>query len=212
MSLKRKSQISYTPKAKWNALTGDYALVDRVRNASDQWEDDPRVVPTENFEAIIDVPGAHVGWVDWATFDLRMVPIGQDWGDAPGDGYKECVRLALQMTGQYAETGPRILTSAAIGFWDSMSDLRDDYLEGVAKHPDQLPVARIASSSARCPASKRPTRLSTKLSGGCRDRRHCRPRACPTCSARRPRRALAAPRRSRGRSGRWHGRRRALLI
>jgi hypothetical protein len=143
MSLgKRKTQTSYTSKVKWNALTGEMILVDRLRNAADQWEDDPRDV-TEHFEAVFDMARMLVGWIDYSPFDVRMVPVGEDYGDAPTGAHKEGVRLALQMTGEHAESGPRMLTSTAIGFWEAASDLHDSYAAGLAEHPDQLPVVRI---------------------------------------------------------------------
>jgi hypothetical protein len=73
----------------------------------------------------------------------RTANTTQDYGDPPGDDWKEGVRLLLQMAGEHAETGARELLSTAVGFWEALSDLHDAFLAGAADHPGMLPVVEI---------------------------------------------------------------------
>jgi hypothetical protein len=142
---RKTGSLNFTPRANWDAKTGTAILYDRVRNDFGNWTNEPRDV-TEGFAAIMDMPNTQVGYLlisSGSAPELAVVPLGQDYGDRPGDDWKEGVRLLLEMAGEHAETGARELLSTAVGFWEAVSDLHDAYLAGAADHPGMLPVVEI---------------------------------------------------------------------
>ncbi len=143
---KRKDTASFTPLVKYDARSGRVTRCDREQ-ALDGWQT-TAVDITDNFEAIVDFESVETGWVCFTPGgapDFRMVPLGGDIGDKPGDKFKEGFRLKLKLTNG-AGNDVRELASTAVALWNAVDEVHDVYLEDAPRHKNKLPVIGIAET------------------------------------------------------------------
>jgi hypothetical protein len=139
---KRKGQ-EFLPRLKYDARAGTLYLEDRVNNKG-VWESEQRNV-TENFRAVFDLETIEIGWMHFpkgAPPDLVLVPIGQDWGDAPTREHKQGFRLLVKMPLELGG-GVREFISTALATWNAIDALHTAYANEAGKHPDQLPTVKL---------------------------------------------------------------------
>jgi hypothetical protein len=144
---KRKSTASFIPLVKYDARSGKATRCDRTQDADGNWVTET-VDITDTFEAVVDLANVEVGWINFTAGgapDFRMVPLGGDIGDAPSDKHKQGFRLKLKLTNG-AGNDVRELASTAVALWNAIDELHDEYLDGVAKHKNKLPVVGIAET------------------------------------------------------------------
>jgi hypothetical protein len=130
------------PKLKIGGNTGLICLADRVFE-NGEWQTVGTNIEPEDFRAIFDLQNAEIGWIDFPRGgppDMKLVPVGQDLGEAPSKKHKQGVRIIALMSG---ETGPREFLSTASGVWNGLSDLHDLYLSMAAANPGKVPVVGI---------------------------------------------------------------------
>ena len=153
---KRKDTKSFLPIAKISALDSKITLPDRVQDKGGNWETKVRTIPTDDFEAIFDMPNLEIGWINFGgngqAPDFRMKPASSfdpdpDIGDKPGDKFKEGFRLKIKLTNG-AGDDVRELSSTAVGLWRSMDELHSAYEAGVIKNKDKLPLVGITEMIA----------------------------------------------------------------
>jgi hypothetical protein len=100
---------------------------------------------TENFRAIFDLKNIEVGWMHFpkgAAPDLLLVPIGQDWGDAPTPDFKQGFRMLTKMPPELGGDVREFL-STAVATWNAIDALHTAYAKQADKHPDQLPMVKL---------------------------------------------------------------------
>jgi hypothetical protein len=139
---KRKGQ-EFLPRLKYDARSGAIYLEDRV-NHKGTWENQQRNV-TEGFRGIFDLETVEVGWMHFpkgAAPNLVLVPIGQDWGDAPTPDHKQGFRLLVKMPPELGGD-VREFISTALATWNAIDALHTAYAKQADKHPDQLPMVKL---------------------------------------------------------------------
>jgi hypothetical protein len=150
MSLGQKTDVaSFIPAIKINAKEGTAVLLNRDYRDG-QWGN-VEVDVSEDFEAIIDMEHARVGWIlinRGAPPDTVMVPVGADKGDPPSEAHREGVQVRMLMS-EKIDGSPRELLNTSDAVWYAVSELHDAYEDGVADHPGQLPVVRIVGWTER---------------------------------------------------------------
>jgi len=138
---KRKGLGENMPVLKYDARVGRLYTQDRVfENGSWQTVQDDC---TDNFEAIFDLENIEVGQINFpkgAPPETKLVRAGEPIPDAPGDGWKEGLRVIVLLPG---EKVPRELLSTAVAVWVAMDALHDAYLKQQAEHPDEVPVVEL---------------------------------------------------------------------
>jgi hypothetical protein len=75
---------------------------------------------------------------------MRLVPVGRDHGDKPGEGFQEGVRVLVQIGGVTRE-----LLSTAQAVWTAMDQLYDAFIAQGSQHPGQLPIVEWTSAQQR---------------------------------------------------------------
>jgi hypothetical protein len=145
---KRKDATSFTPLVKFDARNGKFTRCDRVE-VDGNWTT-RSVDITDDFEAVVDLPGIEVGWINLTAGsapDFQMHPLGTDIGERPSDRHKEGFRLRLLLRNG-AGDDLRELTSTARVLWNAVDELHDAFLDAPAKHRGKLPVVGIAEVKA----------------------------------------------------------------
>jgi hypothetical protein len=139
---KRKSSaMSYYPIVKIDCRDGKITRCDRVQEDG-EWKTKPAGIPFKKFDAVFDLPGMKIGWLNFDPPDFQLVPVGQDIGDQPTDKHREGFKLRLLLRNGSGE-GVHELASTAAALWQSMDELHDDWEDGKAKHKGKLPVVGI---------------------------------------------------------------------
>ena len=144
---KRKITASFIPLVKYDARSGKATRCDRAQDADGNWVTEA-VDITDTFEAVFDLESIEIGQISFTAGgapDFRMVPLGGDIPDPPSDKYKEGFRLRLKLMNG-AGNDVRELASTAVALWNAIDELHDEYLDGVAKHKNKLPVVGIAET------------------------------------------------------------------
>jgi hypothetical protein len=144
---KRKtSGNDYLPMLKFDARVGTFYLQDRVHE-NGRWQTEQRNI-TDDFRAVFDLENLQHGWIKFsqgAAPDMKMVAVGEDAGDAPSEDHKEGIRLIVKMDGMLGGDVREFL-STSLAVWNSISELHDKYLDGVAEHSFELPVVDLVES------------------------------------------------------------------
>jgi hypothetical protein len=143
LGMKKDAAGSFIPAVKFNLKDGKVICLDRVYE-SGVWSNKDRDV-TAIFEAIMDLENLQQGWIKiqpGAAPATALVPVGEDPGDEPGDGFKMGVRVLMLMSPQCGDDLRELLNTSS-AMWDAISDLHDQYLEEAPKHPGELPVVRL---------------------------------------------------------------------
>jgi len=138
---KRKGIGENMPVLKYDARVGRFYTQDRVfENGS--WQT-VQCDCTDNFEAIFDLENVQVGQINFpkgAPPETKLVRAGEPIPDAPGDGWKEGLRVIALLSDEQV---PRELLSTAIAVWVAIDALHDVYLKQQAEHPDEVPVVEL---------------------------------------------------------------------
>ena len=138
---KRKGFGESMPILKYDARVGRFYRQDRVlENGSWQTVQDDC---TDGFEAIFDLKNIEVGQINFpqgALPETKLVSAGEPLPDPPGEGWREGVRVVVLLRG---EKTPREMLNTSTAVWVAMDKLHDDFLEHQAKHPDEVPVAKL---------------------------------------------------------------------
>ena len=141
---KRKDGGDFLPIVKFDGRIGKFYLQDRVF-VDGEWKTE-QIDITEVFEAIFDLEKLERGWIKFpkgAAPEVILVPAGDDPGDAPGDDFKEGLRVVLRMAERLGGD-KREMLSTARGLWNAIDALHDEYLAQVEQHRGQLPVVKVA--------------------------------------------------------------------
>jgi hypothetical protein len=141
---KRKDSNNFLPLCKYDARTGTFYLQDRVQVDSN-WQTTQRDV-TDNFRAAFDLENLQVGWLRFpkgSAPECRLVPVGEDAGDAPSDDWREGLRVLLKMSPALGGD-VRELMSTALSLWNGIDTLHDEYLAGAADHSGELPMVVLS--------------------------------------------------------------------
>jgi hypothetical protein len=139
---KRKGQ-EFLPRLKYDARSGLFYTETRVNNRG-TWESEQNNV-TEGFRGIFDLKTVEVGWMHFpkgAAPNLVLVPIGQDWGNAPTPDHKQGFRLLVKMPPELGGDVREFL-STAVATWNAIDALHTAYAKQADKHPDQLPMVKL---------------------------------------------------------------------
>jgi hypothetical protein len=146
----RGSNKTFLPVLKYDARSGEFALIDRVQSGGG-WDAVSTPIKLKDFRGIPALDVLEVGWIDFPTGkppDAVMVAAGNDaasrWGDPPADGYKLGIRLIWKMP-EILGGGIRELLGTSIGLWHGVDQLHDDYMLEAKQHPGELPIATITS-------------------------------------------------------------------
>jgi hypothetical protein len=143
---KRHDVRDYLPTFKIDVCSGTLCRCDRVQDDVGNWSTNQTKIVKDDFEAIFDLPTIKTGWMLLATGTApdfsKMVKVGQDIGEAPGDNYKEGFRLRLKLTNG-AGDGVYELASTAVNLWRSIDGLHDKYLAECGRHAGKLPVVVV---------------------------------------------------------------------
>jgi hypothetical protein len=142
---KRQDAKEYRQFVKWNASEGAAIRVDRVQDDVGDWSN-KSVDITKVFEAIFDWESIEIGWINYQAGgppDFRMVPLGDEIDERPGDNFKEGFRLLMKLVNG-AGDDIREFSSNSKLVWQSLSEAHDHYLEARDKHKGQAPVIGIA--------------------------------------------------------------------
>ena len=82
----------FLPVCKYNAKGGRWFRVEGVGSAKEE------IDITDNFAAILDFNNMEHGWVQFEPrVDIRMFPFGSSVGAAPGENYREGLRLKARL-------------------------------------------------------------------------------------------------------------------
>jgi hypothetical protein len=138
---KRKSIGENMPVLKYDARIGRLYTQDRVLE-NGNWQTVQNDV-TDNFEAIFDLKNIQVGQINFpkgAPPETKLVQAGEPIPDAPGESWKEGLRIIALLSDEQA---PRELLSTAIAVWVEIDTLHDAYLKHEAEHPDEVPVVEL---------------------------------------------------------------------
>jgi hypothetical protein len=144
---KRKDSANFLPLCKYDARTGTFYLQDRTQ-VDGNWQTAQRDV-TDTFRAVFDLEHLQRGWIRFpqgADPEVKLVPAGEDPGEAPADDWKEGLRLLIKMSPQLGGD-IRELMSTARALWAGIDTLHDEYLAAAADHPGELP--EVVLSEAR---------------------------------------------------------------
>jgi hypothetical protein len=141
---RRKTGGESLGKLSWDFELGKAVLEDRVRTANG-WETEQHNVENDEFRAICDLPNVERGWIAFIKgqgINAKLVLAGEDPGEQPSDDHREGLRLVVKMDRELGGN-VRELISTAQAMWTTIDRLHDNYLAGVGKHPDCLPVVDI---------------------------------------------------------------------
>jgi hypothetical protein len=156
----------FLPYIKYNAIAGQFQLVERVQGANG-FESESMVLKRDKIKACIDMENLETGWLDFSgampqshlvlarnLFHAEKNPDGIPFPPNPNRdaGWKEGVRLMLKLPrsveiedegAHIVEKQVREMTSNAKAFTRGVAQLYRDYLEQVAQHPKMLPVVTV---------------------------------------------------------------------
>jgi hypothetical protein len=141
---KRKDSNNFLPLCKYDARTGTFYLQNRAQ-VDGTWQTTQRDI-TDEFRAAFDLEHLRVGWIRFpkgAAPECRLVPVGEDQGDAPSPDHKEGLRVLLKMSPALGGD-IRELMSTSHALWNSIDTLHDEYLANAADHAGELPVVVLS--------------------------------------------------------------------
>jgi hypothetical protein len=138
---KRSAAAAFDPIVKFDCRQGVITRCDREQ-IDGAWTTTPHLIEVEDFEAVADLSHLMVGWLCFSPPDFKLVPVGEDIGDPPSEKHKDGFRLRLLLRNG-SGTGVHEVSSTAVGMWDSVSALHDEYEAGRAKHKNKLPVITV---------------------------------------------------------------------
>ena len=128
---KRKGNVSgsFLPLVKFDARVGSFYLLDREQSVeTGDWETKQRDI-TDEFRAVFDLQNLEVGWIRFPKGqapEARLVPAGQDPGEAPGDDWRQGLRLVMAVVMPPALGDDiRELMSTARALWVGIDALHD---------------------------------------------------------------------------------------
>ena len=142
---KRKTGGDFLPVLKYDARIGEFYQSDRVFS-NGEWETEQHNIQKDDFRVIFDLHNTQIGWIYFpkgSAPETVLVPAGQDPGDAPSDKHKEGVRVVVKMADALGGD-VRELMSTAVGLWNGIDQLHDEYLAAAKDHPGELPVVILS--------------------------------------------------------------------
>ena len=143
MAIGKRKSGDFLPVAKYDARNGTMRLEDRIL-ADGRWETKTRDI-TKKFRATFDMENLLRGWIKFpkgAAPETRLVPVGRDYDEPPGDDWREGARILMKMDASI-DGSVRELMSTALALWNGLDALHDAYLADVGKHPGALPVVDL---------------------------------------------------------------------
>lgn len=136
--------LDLVPIVKYDARAGRVSRVDRVQGPGG-WATDVNDI-TSGFKAVLDLENIEIGWINFTAGgapDFRLVPLGQDHGEAPSTGHKEGFRVMLKLS-KDAGGDVRELCSTAGVVKGAMTTLYDAYK--AANKGAMLPVVALKAT------------------------------------------------------------------
>jgi len=143
---KRKDSGDFLPLIKYDARSGSIFLLDR-EHVDGSWQTTQRDI-TDTFRAAIDLQYLQRGWIHFpqgAAPEVKLLPAGEDPGDAPDDNWREGLRVLMKMSPQLGGD-VRELLSTARALWAGLDTLHDEYLAAAADHPGEVPEVVLAET------------------------------------------------------------------
>jgi hypothetical protein len=147
MGLGKRKQTSIVPRLKYDGRAGKFSLISRVQENNEWFNDQVDIAPGD-FRAVVDLDNLEIGWIHYpegGAPDIKLVKVGQEIGDPPGDKHKEGIRLLLLMDDQLSGD-VRELMSTAGGLWNGLDTLHDAYMVDRDKNPGKLPVVVLSGT------------------------------------------------------------------
>jgi hypothetical protein len=126
------------PLLKFDGRVGRLYIVDRVHREG-EWINEQHDV-TDAFQGVFYLDGLQTGWIAFpkgAAPDMVLVPVGEDAGECPGEGYKEGLRVLALLPD---EKDARELLATSKGVWLGFKQLYESYEVQASKHPGKLPL------------------------------------------------------------------------
>jgi hypothetical protein len=143
MALGKRRGGDFLPVLKFDARIGTFYTQDRVFR-DNQWLNEQHDV-TEGLVLIIDVKNAQQGWFLFpkgaAPERVLAAPDATDIGKAPSDDHREGVHVLAKIPGDAA--GTRELASTALGFYEGLDELHDQYVAERDEHPGKVPLCEL---------------------------------------------------------------------
>jgi hypothetical protein len=139
---KRRGGGASAPLLKYDARVGRFYTQDRVYERG-EWQNVQNDV-TDNLRVLFDLDNLKIGWIHFpkgAAPNCSLVPAGEEIGEAPTEDHREGLRVMALLSG---ESQAREVLSTALGLWNAIDRLHDDYVDGAAEHPGQLPLVTAA--------------------------------------------------------------------
>lgn len=136
-----------TPVLKYDARAGRIFRVDRTQGA-DGWTSNPVEIPSNVFQAVMDVENIETGWLHFPTGgapDIKVVPINQPFPEKPSDKHRSGFRI-IMLLGKTSGGDVREMAANAQVSIQGMDALHDLYAAGVKANPGKLPVVVLEST------------------------------------------------------------------
>jgi hypothetical protein len=145
---RRKTGGTSLNKLNWDFRDGHFVVEDRVKNDYGTWASENRNIANEEFRATFDMGNIEVGWIAYIKgegVNAKLVRLGEDYGNRPSENHREGLRLIAKMARELGGDVREMVSTWGV-IWTAIDKLHDDYLVGVAKHRDQLPVVEVGGT------------------------------------------------------------------
>jgi hypothetical protein len=139
MAFGKRRGGDFQPLCKWDGRTGRLYTEDRDQSGQKVQND-----ITDNFCAALDLKNMKQAWlllVSGRAPEMKLFPMEvEDIGPPPGEGWREGIRLEVKLEG---EDFWRECLSTAIGLWNGLDELHDDFVELARENPDMVPLVQL---------------------------------------------------------------------
>jgi hypothetical protein len=140
---KPRGGADFLPILKFDARIGTFYTQDRVFRDG-EWTTEQHDV-SERLVLIIDLKNAQQGWFLFpkgaAPERVLAAPDATDIGEAPSDKHQEGIRVLVRIPDD--AVGTRELMSTALGFYEGLNELHDQYVAERDEHSGKVPLCEL---------------------------------------------------------------------